>query len=70
MMFPPFQIFRIFLPKLVEDTDDLILSIIRIGPLEWMKGFIPIDQCQIGIDPVPEIRTMRIAFGGGEDNMV
>jgi hypothetical protein len=69
MVFPPFQIFRIFLPKLIEEPDDLILSIIGIGPLEWPEGLFPIDQCQIGIDTVPEIRTMRIAFGGGKDNM-
>ena len=70
MVFPPFQIFGIFLPELVEEPDDLILSIIRIGPLEWLIGFIPIDQCYIGIDAVPEIGTVRIAFGGRQDNML
>jgi hypothetical protein len=54
---------------LVEKFDHFRLSIVRIRPLERLVGLIPIDQGQIGIDPVFQIGTMGVAFGRREDHM-
>jgi hypothetical protein len=34
-----------------------------------VKGFVSIDESQIGINAVPEIGPMGISFGGGQDHM-
>jgi hypothetical protein len=70
MVFSPSQIFQVFFSELVKECDDPLLSIIGISPLQWLKGLISIDQCQISINAIPEIRPMGITLGRGEDDML
>jgi hypothetical protein len=67
---PLFQFFQILLSKLVKESDDLLLSIIGIGPFQRLKGLIPIDQCQICIHALSEVGPMGIPLGGCEDDML
>jgi hypothetical protein len=54
---------------LIEESNDLRLPIIGISPFQGLEGLISIDQGQVGINALPEIRAMSISFGGGQDNM-
>jgi hypothetical protein len=54
---------------LIEESNDLRLPIIGISPFQGLIRLISIDQGQIGKNALPEIRAMRISFGGGQDDM-
>ena len=45
------------------------MPIVGVGPFKGLKGFIPEDQCQVGIDPIPQIRPVGISLRRGKNNM-
>src|SRR4030042_4926667 len=69
MIFPFLLIFEVSLSNLVEELDDRFLPVVRIGPVQWLKRFISIDERQIGIDALCEIGPVRIALCRSKDDM-
>jgi hypothetical protein len=54
---------------LVEEQNDLLLSIVWISPFQRLEGLIPIDERQIRIDTLSEIGPMGIPLGGCKHDM-
>src|SRR4030042_4257875 len=69
MIFPFLLIFEVSLPDLVEKLGGPFLPVVRIGPVQWLKRFISVDERQIGIDALCEIGPVRIALCRSQDDM-
>jgi hypothetical protein len=55
---------------MVEQGDDIRLSIIRIGPFKCSVGSLLVDECEIGINAVPEIGPMGVPFRSGKNDVL
>ena len=69
MVCPPFEGFSICGPQMVEQGDDVRLSIIGLRPFKCSVGTPLIDERQIGIDAVSQIGAMGVPFRGGKNNV-
>ena len=54
---------------MIEKLDGPFLPVVRIGPVQWLKRFISVDERQIGIDALCEIGPVRIALRRSKDDM-
>jgi hypothetical protein len=70
MICPPFENFNVRAPQTIEQGDDFRLSIIGIGPFQRSVGSLLVDEREIGINAVSEIRSMGVSFGGGENDVL
>ena len=69
MVCPPFEGFSICGPQMVEQGDDVRLSIIGIGPFQSSVGCLLEDEREVGINAVSEIGPMGVPFRGGKNDV-
>src|SRR5512136_2262511 len=69
MVCPPFKSFSVDGSQMVEQSDDLRLSIIGIGPFQCSVGSLLVDEREISINAVSEVGSMGVPFRGGKNDV-
>jgi hypothetical protein len=70
MVCPPFESFSVSGPQMIEQGDDVRLSIIGIRPFQRSVGPLLVDEREVGINAFSEIRPMDVPFRGGKNDVL
>ena len=70
MVRPPFESFSVCGPQMVEQGDDVRLSIIGISPFQCSVGPLLVNEREICINAVSEIGPMGVPFRGGKNDVL